>query len=213
VWATPTADPSGNLLVVAIENGTTQAVDAEGNGMWDVAWTLPGTGPIAASPNVTPQQVVIGSQDGILRSVDLGSGRVNWLEGLQDPIDRRPWVLGSMTRVKRPSGVEGAADIDVDVFTGIAFARTRQGLFAFDLESGKALFQEPRYEARPIAKNGRWVLTMDREHRLLVRDSEDAYRVKGRLDLRMFDLVLTNESNGQVVGVTSDGMVVLATPK
>jgi outer membrane protein assembly factor BamB len=213
VWATPTTDPTGNLLVVAIENGTTQAVDAEGNGMWDVAWTLPGTGPIAASPNVTPQQVLIGSQDGILRSVDLGSGQVNWLEGLELSIDKRPWVLGSMTKVKRASGVEGASEIEVDVYTGIAFARTRKGLYAFDLETGKALFHEPRFEARPIAKQGRWVLTMDREHRLLVRDAQDEYRVKGRLDLRMFDLVPTNEGSGQLFGVTSDGMVVLATPK
>jgi outer membrane protein assembly factor BamB len=212
VWATPTVDPSGKLLVIASESGATNAVSVGSVNMGQDAWALSGTAPISASPAVTPSQVVLGSQDGVLRCADLGSGEVLWLEGLGAPIEKRPWVLGGWTKTMRSTGVEGAAEVAVDTYTGIAFTRTRQGLYAHDLTAGTPLFREPRM-SRPVCRQGRWILTMDLEHRLLLRDAEDGYKVKGRMDLRMFDLIPTNETSGQIFGITHDGMVVAASPR
>ena len=95
---------------------------------------------------------------------------------------------------------------------GIAFVRNFGGLFAFDLETGKKLFQS-RCRGRPLLKQGKYIVTLDRRCHACFWDSEDGYKIKGRLDLSPFDLIPTNTHDGAIYGCTADGSVVAAIPK
>jgi outer membrane protein assembly factor BamB len=212
IFAAPVLDPKGDTLVVATDDGIALALPADTEAPDGPLWQLGALGSVYAAPAVTPEHVVIGSGDGLLRCVDLHSGEIKWLQGIDAPIKTSPWVLGGVTRVKRSTGVEGAPEIEVDVYTGIAFARNLNGLCAFDLVLGTPLFRDEG-GGRPLAKQGRWVLTVNRERRVTVRDAEDGFRPKGVLDLQMFDLVPTNTTNGAIYGCTSDGMIVAAIPR
>ncbi|MHC5012575.1 MAG: outer membrane protein assembly factor BamB family protein, partial [Planctomycetota bacterium] len=211
VWATPQVDPTGNSLVVAGEDGTVTSLPVGEGAPSGVNWSTRLTGAVTASPAITPEHVVVGSHDGLVRCLDLATGNVNWLEGVDAPIRTGPWIVGGMEKVLRPSGVEGAPDIEVQTYQGIAFARNRNGLYAFDLASGARLFEDPEAR-RPVCRTGRWVVTIDRSRTLSFRDAEDGYEVKGRLPLGMFDLIPTNGSDGAIFGCTHDGGIVAAVP-
>ena len=78
-------------------------------------------------------------------------------------------------------------------------------------------------EATPVDNHGlflddtrflsQWILTVDGDKRVLFRDAQAEYQVKDKLDLRMFDLIPTNETTSTIFGVTSDGSIVAAIPK
>jgi outer membrane protein assembly factor BamB len=211
LWASPQVDPSGGSLILAAEDGVITSV-ATGGARPDAAnWMRRMTAAVTATPAVSPDHVVVGSHDGIVRCLDLSSGEVLWLEGIDAPIKVAPWILGSMRGESRSSGIEGAPDIAVQTFQGAAFVRNRAGLFAFDVRTGTRLFEDPA-ATRPIALVGDYVLTIDRNRNVDLRDSKDGYKVKGRLKLGMFDLVPTNSSDGAVYGVTHDGAIVAAIP-
>ncbi len=211
LWATPVVSPDGQSLIIAGEDGTVTSLSTGVTEPSEPNWSVHLTGAIDATPAVTPAHVVVGSQDGILRCIDLGSGQVKWLQGLDDPIRTNPWVFGRKQKVKRSSGVEGAPEIEVEVYGGIAFAHNRRGLFAFDLEKGTPLFNDPA-GLRPLCWSGRWVVTLDASRTATFWDSQDGYQAKGRLGLQMFDLIPTNPKDGGIFGVTHDGGVVAAVP-
>ena len=167
----------------------------------------------SSAPAVTPDHVIVGTWDGLLYNLNLLSGEVNWMRTVNDPVRKTgPWVLGANKKVKIPSEIEGAADVELTRYEGIAFARTDSGLYAFDLVSGEPLFQDEE-GGRPILMNGKWVLIRHRGGRVTLRDASDGYAVKGELDLRMLSLVPTNRATGAFFAVTHDGGVVAALPK
>ena len=159
--------------------------------------------------HLQPYGILIEAQRGY---VGHDAGRGSWLSVVDVTDPRAITRLGRTKTVKKSTGVEGAAEVEVQTFVGLAFARNIQGLRAFDLATGKEAFRE-RHRGRPWVMNGKFVVTLDNCRRAYFRDANDGYKVKGRLDLGPFDLVPTNPYDGAVYGCTSDGVIVAAIPK
>ena len=67
--------------------------------------------------------------------------------------------------------------------------------------------------SKPLLRQGKWIVTLDRNRMATLRDSTDGYKAKGRLNLNMFDLMPANERDGSIYGVTADGYVVASVPR
>ena len=210
LWASPGVDASGNSLIIAGEDGTVTSLTTGGMTA-QVNWRTNVKGAVTTTPALSPEHVIVGSHDGTLRCLDIASGEVTWLEGIDAPIRTPPWVLGKSDTITRPAGVEGAPDVEVEAFTGIAFARNRNGLYAFDLRMGTKLFHD-QAERRPVCLTDKYVLTIDSTRTLVFRDRTDEHKAKARLGLQMFDLVPTNTVDGAIFGCTHDGGIVAAIP-
>ncbi|MDJ0975370.1 MAG: PQQ-binding-like beta-propeller repeat protein [Planctomycetota bacterium] len=206
-------DPDGQTLVFASDDGKVTALRASATAPNEENWVTALSGAVDSAPVVTPEHVIVGTHDGLLYNLNLLSGEVNWMKGLDAPIKKRgPWVLGSTKKVKRSTGVEGAAEIEVDQFVGAIFTRTRKGLHAHDLVTGGELFADPN-GGRPLCMKGKWLLTRGRDGQVTLRNSAEGYAAQAKLNLRMFALIPTNRTDGAIYACTSDGSVVAALPK
>lgn len=212
IWGGPVLDPGGDIVVFAGDDGVVTALPAESTAPSTENWIRELGGAVRGSVVVTPAHVLVGNNDGILYNLDLFSGKVNWLQGLDEAIRGTPWVLGGMQDVQRSTGVEGASPVTVRQYVGLAFARNVKGLHAFDLVSGAPAFSDAK-GGRPLARHGKHLLTIDEGRRVTIRDVSDGYKEVGTLNLGMFDLVPTNSTTGAVYACTSDGNVVAAIPK
>jgi len=210
--ADPVLDPSGSLLVICSDDGTVMGIEATAQTPLEPAWTVHGLGSITATPAVTPDHLIVGTHDGVVRSMDVRSGEVLWMQNVGNAVKSDPWVLGGVEVEERSTGVEGAPPIRVDTYKGLVFARSMSGLCCFNLTDGEPLFTDSN-GGKPLVRQGKWVVTLDRNRMATLRDSSDGYKVKGRLNLNMFDLMPTNESGGAIYGVTADGYIVAAVPR
>ena len=211
LWASPVCDPSGNSVIIAGEDGTITSLPGGMDKPREPNWARRMTGAVTATPAVTPEHVLVGSNDGTLRCLELGSGEVLWMHGIDAAIRTSPWILGGMETVKRETGVEGASEVAITAYTGVAFARNRDGLFAFDLRSGEELFKDGA-GSRPLCRQGNYVLVLDGNKNVLFRDKSKGYEVKGKLPLSMFDLIPANTTDGAIFACTHDGGIVAAIP-
>jgi outer membrane protein assembly factor BamB len=210
----PVLDPSGRTLIVAGDDGVVTALPATAQTPEQPAWTARSLGRITTTPTVTPEHVVIGSHDGLVRALDLRSGSVLWMKSVGEAVRTPPWVLGGMATEERSTGVEGAPTVKVEVYKGLVFARNVGGLHCFDLQTGELQFSDPKgARSRPLCRRGKWVLVADGERRVSLRDASDKYKVKATLDLSMFDLLPMNTTDGTIYGVTADGGLVAAHPR
>jgi len=212
LWGSPTLDPAGDIVVIGSDDGTVTALAAGATTPRAANWTRDLGGTIRGAVAVTPAHVLTGTSDGVFYNLDLFSGKVNWLAGLDEPIRERPWVFGGYKMVKKSSGVEGAAPIETRSYVGITMVRNSTGTHCFDLNTGKALFTCKKGE-RPIVRHGKYVLTSNRARRITIRDASQGYKVTGSLNFGMFDLIPTNSGNGEIFAITADGNVVAAIPK
>lgn len=210
--ADPQLDPRGQTLILCGDDGVVTALPATVTRPANPAWVTRGSGAITCTPAVTPEHVVIGSHDGLVRCLDLRSGEVLWMKSVGEAVRTCPWVIGRAAVEERSSGVEGAPPIKVDTYQGLAFARNVTGTHCFDLGTGDLRYTDAS-GARPLALVGKWLLTVDGNRRVTLRDSSDKFAEKGQLELSMFDLLPTNELDGTLYGVTADGYIVMATPR
>ncbi len=210
--ADPQLDPRGETLIVCGDDGVVTALPATSSRPANPAWVTRGSGAITCTPAVTPEHVLLGSHDGLVRCLDVRTGEVLWMKSVGEAVRTAPWVLGGMVTEERSTGVEGAAPLKVDVYEGLAFARNVAGTHCFDLRTGDLRYTDPA-GSRPLCRVGKWLLTVDGDRRVTVRDASDKFAEKGRLELSMFDLLPTNEHDGTVYGVTADGYVVAALPR
>lgn len=212
IMGDPRLDPRGDTLVVCGDDGVVTALSATAAQPQSPAWTSRSSGAITATPAVTPEHVVVGSQDGLVRCLDLRSGEVLWMKNVGEAVKTSPVVLGSMVTEERSTGVEGAPPIKVDAYQGLVFVRNVGGLHCMNLRTGEVLFTDPA-GGRPVCRAGRWIFTADKDRRVTLRDAKDGYKAKGTLELGMFDLIPTNETDGGIYGVTADGYIVSAMPR
>ncbi len=211
IWGAPALVPGGEIVVIAGDDGVVTALSGGASAPSSENWIRDLGGGAWGTPAVTPEHVVIGNDDGILYNLNLFSGAVNWLKGLDERIRADPVVIGGYETITKAAGVEGAAPIEVRKYTGMVFARNVKGLHAFDLNSGKALFKDGA-GGRPLLRNGKHLLTV-KNRMITIRDISKNYAVSGRLNLRMFHLMPCNKANGELYACTADGMVVAAIPK
>src|SRR5512144_303438 len=70
----PAVDPAGGAIVVGTRDGWLHAYDAEGTRLWD----LQAGGRFEAPPRIDGDSVYVGSSDGRLYAVELGTGKLRW---------------------------------------------------------------------------------------------------------------------------------------
>lgn len=214
VMGDPVLDPAGTTVVVASEDGVVLALPAGSTAPEEPIWSRAQLGTISTTPAVTTEHVVVASHDGLVRCLDLRTGEVLWMKSIGQAIRSNPWVLGGLVVEERPTGVEGAPPIKVEVYKGLVFARNVTGLHCFDLQTGEPRFSDPKgSRSRPLCRHGKWILTVDEERNVTLRDATDGYQVKATLQLGMFDLLPMNTYDGALYGVTADGAVVAAIPR
>jgi outer membrane protein assembly factor BamB len=163
------------------------------------------------APALTKDWAFLGSDDNLLRALDVHNGQVLWSAGLDGPIRQTPWLLGAEVSKVVEAGGEGGAKARVSRFEGYVFAHNEHGLHAFDAASGAEVFKDPM-AVRPIVKVGDWVMTVD--------DNKNAHLRKGKglpvqqqLSFAMFDFLPTNPYDGILLAAFADGTVLLAAPK
>lgn len=211
LWAAPSLSPDGEIVVIAGDDGVLTALPASATAPNAENWVRDIGSGVRGTPAITSAHVIVGNDDGLLYNLDLFSGRVNWLQGLDERVRAAPWILGGYTTVQKSTGVEGAEPVAVRSYEGLVFARNVNGLHAFDLRTGAAAFSDAQ-AARPLLRHGKYVLTIDGARKVTIRDSGNGYAVVGSANLGMFDLVPCNTSNGEIFGCTADGNVVAAIP-
>jgi outer membrane protein assembly factor BamB len=212
LWGAPTLDPAGDILVIVGDDGVVTALPAGASAPKSENWMRKLGAGIRSGAAVTPASVLTGTSDGVFYSLDLFSGKVNWLAGLDKEITESPWVFGSYKTSKKSSGVEGSAPIEVRSYEGITCVRNVDGTHAFDLKTGKKLFTCKKGE-RPLVRQGKYLLTSNLDRRITLRDATKDYAVVGSMNLGMFDLIPSNKSNGELFACTADGSIVVAIPK
>lgn len=206
-------DPKGDTVIFAGDDGIVTSLNASSQAPKEENWSVQVSGAVDSGLAVTPDHVVLATHDGLVYCLDVRSGERLWLKGADNPFRKRaPWVLGRTATVNKSAGVEGAADVKVEQYTGIAFARNMDGLHAFDLTTGTPLFTD-KSGGRPVSMYGKWVVTVNGKGQLVLRDSTDGYKVKGTMNVRMLELMPTNRAGGEIYAVTNDGGVVISIPK
>jgi len=212
VWGAPTLDPEGQNLIVVADDGVVTALSAGASAPARANWKRDiGVG-IRGAAAVTPESALVANDEGLLYNLNLFSGKVNWLKGLDERVRTAPVVLGGFATVKKSTGVEGAAPVEVKRYEGLVFARNVNGLHCFDLRTGADRFRDAN-GGRPLCRQGKHLVTVDGKRRLTIRDAADGFKVVGGINLGMADLIPTNTQNGEIFAITADGTVLVATPK
>ena len=205
-------EPGGSIVVAAADDGVVTALTGKAIAPKSENWIRDVGGIIHGAPAVTPAHVVVGNHDGIVYNLNLFSGKVNWLTSVEEAVRKTPVIFGANKEIEKNTGVEGAAPIKVKRYVGTVFVRNVLGLHALDLESGKKLFLDER-GGRPVAEQGKYLMTCNRGRTLTIRDNSDGYKITQSLNLSMFDLIPTNTKNGEIFACTSDGAIVAVIPK
>jgi outer membrane protein assembly factor BamB len=209
--ADPRLDPDGDIVIIAGDDGIVTALPADATAPARENWIRELGAAVYGTPVVTPEHVVVGTTDGILYCLNLFSGGVNWLQGIDEPIRQAPWVLGGYVVEKADTGVEGASPVERRSYQGLAFARNGKGLYCFDLATGKPVFHEPR-GGKPVLRHGKWVVTLVGDT-LCSRDATKNYEITHTRKVSMFDLIPTNGVSGELYACTHDGVLFAAIPK
>lgn len=212
VWGSPVVTENNDAVILAAEDGVVSSVPASATPPQGRNWGRQLSGAITGGIALTAEHALVGTHDGLFYCLDVLSGEVKWMKSVGGKVKMTPWFLGSTVTRQVASEIEGANPIEIRRFEGLAFARNGSGTHAFDIQTGKLLFTCPA-GARPISKNGKWLVTHDTNARELhLRDASDGYKVKARLDAKMFALIPRNTSGTEIYGVTHDGGVVSVLP-
>ncbi|MDA1194362.1 MAG: PQQ-binding-like beta-propeller repeat protein [Planctomycetota bacterium] len=211
-WGTPTLDPSGTTLIVTADDGVVTALPGSASAPARAHWARDLGGGVRGAAAVTPEAAIVGNDDGVLYSMDLHSGQVQWLKGLDERIRTTPVVFGGFKVVQESTGVEGASLVDVKRYEGLVFASNVNGLHCFDVRTGADRFSDSR-GGRPVCRNGKHLVTVDGKRKLCIRDMSKGFEVAAEVNLGMADLIPTNSQNGELFAATADGTILVAVPK
>ena len=147
--ATPLFDADSNCIYWNDDEGAVASLDAaSGRVLWQSEVAPAGalqSVMLRARPVLFGQNLIVGGNDGILRSLDTGNGKTRWIADLKTPIH----ALGAANFGGRPAVLAtGERDVIlVDVGNGTVIERD-SGTAAWLLSGGK--------EAIIVGKNGKW---------------------------------------------------------
>ncbi|MBL9088220.1 MAG: PQQ-binding-like beta-propeller repeat protein [Planctomycetia bacterium] len=212
VSATPTVDPSGEILLVVGENRTITSLPTNQSGVpVKINWAVDTLGVNTAAPAMAREWAFIGSEDNLLRCIDIGSGETRWLKGLDAPARKTPWVVGRTVVKNVPTGGEGSPMARVESFEGYVFAKNAIGLHAFDADTGAEVFKD-RNGLRPLVMERDWVVTLTENKQAQIRKGK-GLPVVSTADFSRFDFLPTNGRDGEVIAGYANGVILLAAPK
>ena len=211
IFGNPVVDTDGSSVIFATDNGRVTSLPAGVAAPSGINWTFNAGSTSKGGAAVTPKHAIVANGNGLVYNLDIDTGAVVWLRTVKRAVNSAPWVLGSWKTEEKDTGVEGAAPIKTKDYVGSVFVRNVAGLHALDLQTGEKQFLQPD-DARPLVRNGKWVLTITSERRVVFRDAEDKFAVRDSLDLSPFDLLPTNTRDGAIYACTADGSIVAAIP-
>lgn len=212
VLATPSVDPSGEILLVLSEHRTiTSLPTAQPGGPARVNWTLETLGTNTAAPAFAREWAFVVSEDNLVRCLDVGSGEVRWLRGIDAAGRKTPWVVGRTSVGMVPTGGEGSPMARVETYEGYVFVKASNGLHAFDAATGAEVFKDPR-GLRPLVMERDWVVTLTEDKQAQFRRGKGLPVVK-TASFGAFDFLPTNGRDGQVIAGYANGKILLAAPK
>ncbi len=213
ITGTPTVDVQGETLIVVSEDKTVTALRAESASAHSavVLWEARTLGANMVSPTLTKDLAFVGSDDNFIRCYDLHSGVVRWMKGVDAPVRKAPWLLGSQVSREVETAGPGSPKAVVESFEGMVFVKNTLGLHAFDADTGAEVFKDAN-AARPLVKVGDWVVTVDSAKNAQFRKGKDP-KVVQTLHMGTFEFLPTNQRDGVVVAGFADGTILLALPK
>ena len=213
IFGAPATDPEGDAVVFATDNGVVTSLPAGVSPPSEKNWSRSVGSTVKGGPAVTPKHVVVANRDGMVYNLDVDTGGINWMQTVKRAVNTRPWVVGGWKTTEKDSGIEGAAPIKVREFVGHVFVRNVAGLHCLDLNGvGEIQFTQGD-DARPLCRQGKWVVTIDSGRQVTFYDASNGFkRASQTLDLSPFDLLPTNGRDGAIYACTSDGGIVAAIP-
>jgi len=213
IVATPMLTVAGDAVIVASEDNTVVALPANPatSGRNDPLWETTTFASNRAAPALTKDLMFLGSDDNMLRCLDVHSGSVLWMKGCDAPIRKSPWTLGGQVTTAVSSGAEGAKPTNVEAFKGYVFAKNELGLHAFDATSGEEVFKDAG-AVRPIVMVGDWVVTLGESGNGQLRKGK-GLPVSTTIGLGSFDFIPTNSKDGVLYVGYGNGTILAASPK
>jgi outer membrane protein assembly factor BamB len=213
IVGTPIVDPAGDMVLVAVEDKGLMSFPASQSPLSAsiMNWRTETLAANKLPPAVTKDWGFLASDDNLVRGFDIHSGTVMWLQGIDAPALKAPWLLGSLVTRDIAAGGEGGTAARVQRFEGYVFVRNQLGLHAFDAASGEPVFKDANAD-RPLAMVGDWVVTVDAAKTAQLRRGK-GLPVEKVASLNMFDFLPTNTRDGTIIAGQSDGTIFLAVPK
>ncbi len=213
VFSAPQTDASGKIVVFATDNGHVISLPAGAQPPRTANWDKEVATILKYGPVLSPDRIIVASQDGVVTCLGLDNGDTHWIRSIQQAPTGAPWVIGASQTIEVDTGVEGADPVRTTKYVGLAFVRNVRGLHAFDLTSGEPAFHDLQ-ASRPLAQHGDWLLTLDAQNNVTFRNAKKGYAAASEhLELGMFDLIPSNRADGAIYAATSDGSIVAAIPR
>ena len=212
ILATPMITASGDAIIVASEDNAVAsypanpATSAGPKALWEMNTFASNR----CAPALTKDLMFLGSDDNMLRCMDVHSGSVLWMKGCDAPIRKSPWTLGGQVS-SAASSAEGAAKTNVETFKGYVFVKNEIGLQAFDAANGDEIFKDANGE-RPVVMVGDYVVTLSASRNGEIRKGK-GLPVVSQVGLGSFDFVPTNSKDGVLYVGYGDGTILAASPK
>lgn len=212
ILATPMMTDSGESFIIASEDKSVASYPANpaGAGSQKPLWEMNTFAANRCAPALTKDLMFLGSDDNMLRCMDVHSGSVIWMKGCDAPIRKSPWTLGSQVSTASASA-EGVAKTSVEAFKGYVFVKNEIGLHAFDAMSGEEVFKDAGAE-RPVVMVGDYVVTLGSSRNGQIRKGK-GLPVVSQVGLGSFDFVPTNSKDGVLYVGYGDGTILAASPK
>lgn len=213
VLATPMMSHAGEAVIVVSEDNSVRALPANPSTSTPAGplWEMQTFAPNRAAPALTKDLMFLGSDDKLLRCMDVHSGSVLWMKGCDAPLRKSPWTLGGQVSKSVTAGGENGPKTTVESFEGFVFVKNELGLHAFDAISGEEVFKDPTAE-RPVVKVGEWVVTLGESRNGQLRKGKGLPIVQ-TVGLGSFDFVPTNSKDGVLYVGYGDGTILAASPK
>lgn len=212
IVATPMMTASGEAFIVASEDNSVASYPANPAtaGSQKPLWEMNTFAANRAAPALTKDLMFLGSDDNLLRCMDVHSGSVLWMKGCDAPIRKSPWTLGSQVSTAS-ANAEGTAKTSVETFKGYVFVKNAIGLHAFDAASGDEVFKDAGAE-RPVVMVGDYVVTLGASRNGQIRKGK-GLPIVSQVGLGSFDFVPTNSKDGTLYVGYGDGTILAASPK
>lgn len=213
ILGTPLMSSAGEAVIVVSEDNSVLSLPASPASATPAGplWQMQTFAANRAAPALTKDLMFLGSDDKLLRCMDVHSGSVLWMKGCDAPIRKSPWTLGGQVTKSVTTGGEGGPKTSVETFEGFVFVKNDVGLHAFDATSGEEVFKDPA-GARPVVMVGEWVVTLGESRNGQLRKGKGLPVVES-IGLGAFDFIPTNSKDGVLYVGYGNGTILAASPK
>ncbi len=145
ILGTPLMSSAGEAVIVVSEDNSVLSLPASPASATPAGplWQMQTFAANRAAPALTKDLMFLGSDDKLLRCMDVHSGSVLWMKGCDAPIRKSPWTLGGQVTKSVTTGGEGGPKTSVETFEGFVFVKNDVGLPRVRRDVGRGGLQGP----------------------------------------------------------------------